>query len=335
MKFYYDDDADIGLLNGMTIGIIGFGNQGRAHALNLRDSGLNVVVGLRPGSKSQKTVENEKIRTESIEKTAELSDIIFLLIPDELQAEVYKSSIEPYLQPGNVLGFAHGFNLHYNYIKPPDFVDAIINSPKCIGYLVRETYKNGFGFPNLIAVHRDASGKAKEIALAYAKGIGGTRTGVMESTVEEETVTNLFAEQSVLCGGIVELIKAGFDTLVDAGYQPEIAFFECMHEIKPIIDLFYKEGLAEMNRRISNTAEFGEYVSGPRIIDEKSRETMKKVLDDIRNGTFAKRWMDDHKGGSTEINEFRKKSESHPIEKIGEAMRKKMPWLKDGLDGRR
>ncbi|KPK90307.1 ketol-acid reductoisomerase [bacterium SM23_31] len=331
MKFYYDDDADLELLHDKVIGIIGYGNQGRAHALNLRDSGLHVVVGLREGSPNRSKAENEGLTVDKIERTAESADFIVLLIPDELQPEVYRKSIEPHLTGGKILGFAHGFNIHFGGIKPPDFVDAVINSPKCIGYLVRENYRKGYGFPNLIAVHQDVSGKARDYALAYAKGIGGTRAGVMESTVEEETVTNLFGEQSVLCGGIVELIKAGFETLVQAGYQPEIAFFECMHEIKPIIDLFYKEGLAEMNRRISNTAEFGEYISGPRVIGEQTRTAMKSVLRDIQDGAFAKRWMEEHRSGEKIFESLRKVSATHPIEKVGAQMRKKMPWLKEDL----
>lgn len=331
MKFYYDSDSDLSLLKDKTIGVIGFGNQGKAHSQNLQDSGLKVIVGLRDKSPGRASAEEAGLKVHSIEETSRLSDFIVLLIPDELQPKVYHDSIEPYLREGNILGFAHGFNLHYGGIKPPPFVDAVINSPKCIGYLVRETYRNGYGFPNLIAVHQDSSGKARDYALAYAKGIGGTRSGVMESTVEEETVTNLFGEQSVLCGGIVELIKAGFETLVEAGYQPEIAFFECMHEIKPIIDLFYREGLAEMNRRISNTAEYGEYSSGPRIINEQTRNEMKKVLKDIQSGVFADQWIQDIESGSKRFKELRQRSESHPIEKVGAEMRKKMPWMKNGL----
>ena len=327
MKFYYDEDAELELLRKKVIGIIGYGNQGQAHALNLKDSGLHVVVGLREGSQSRSKAESEGLTVDTVERAAESADFIVLLIPDELQPEVYRKSIEPHLARGKILGFAHGFNIHFGGIKPPDFVDVVINSPKCIGYLVRENYRKGYGFPNLIAVHHDASGKARDYALAYAKGIGGTRAGVMESSVEEETVTNLFGEQSVLCGGIVELIKAGFETLVQAGYQPEIAFFECMHEIKPIIDLFYKEGLTEMNRRISNTAEYGEYLSGPRIIGEQTRTAMKSVLRDIQDGTFAKLWMKEHESSVKVLESLRKVSEAHPIEKVGAKMRKKMPWL--------
>ena len=329
MIFYYDTDADISLLHGKTIGIIGFGNQGRAQALKLKDSGLSVIVGLRENSLNWGKANKQGLRVETIEKTAELSDYIVLLIPDEVQVDVYARSIAPHLTKGKILGFAHGFNIHFGFIKPPPDVDVVLNSPKCIGYLVRENYSKGYSFPNLIAVHQNASGRAKEYALAYAKGIGGTRSGVMESTVEEETVTNLFGEQAVLCGGIVELIKTAFDTLVNAGYQPEIAFFECMHEIKPIIDLFYREGLNEMNRRISNTAEFGEYVSGPRIINENVRTVMKQVLADVQNGTFARRWMTENKSDGKNFDKLRKAAAEHLIEQIGAKMRALMPWLKE------
>lgn len=328
MHFYYDDDADLTLLDGKTVSIIGYGNQGRAQALNLKDSGVNVIMGLRTGSPSITAAEQEGLRVEPVEKAAEAGDFIVMLTPDEQMPDLFKQAVLPGLKPGNILGFAHGFNILYGGIEPPDFIDVVLNSPKCIGYLVRENFVKGSGFPNLIAVHQDYSGNAKQFALAYAKGIGGTRTGVMDSTVKEETVTNLFAEQTVLCGGIAELIKAGFDTLVEAGYSHEVAFFECMHEIKPIIDLFYREGLAEMNRRISNTAEYGEYVSGPRVISEESRNAMRAVLKDIESGEFAENWMRENREGSTEFMRLREKSASHPIEIVGGRMRKMMPWLK-------
>jgi len=330
MNFFYDDDADLSLLQDMTIAVIGFGNQGRAHALNLRDSGLDVVIGLRADSPNRKEAARCGLRVESVENAVQTADFIAVLVPDEQMPAVYRAAVEPHLSAGKILGFAHGFNILYGGIQPPGNIDVVLNSPKCIGYLVRETYKKGFGFPNLIAVHQDASGKARDYALAYAKGIGGTRAGVMESTVAEETETNLFAEQSVLCGGIAELIKAGFDTLVDAGYSPEVAYFECLHEIKPIIDLFYREGLAEMNRRISNTAEYGEYVSGPRIINQKTRESMREVLRDIRSGQFAAQWMKEYREGEKNFAALRKKSAAHPIEEVGKRMRKTMPWLKKG-----
>ncbi len=328
MKFYYDEDADLSLLRDRTIAVIGYGNQGRAHALNLKDSGLDVVVGLRKNSPNIEEAITEGLKTMEIAEASEAASLIVILIPDEFQASVYEKDIRPFLKDGDVISFAHGFNLLFNKIIPPENVDAVINSPKCIGYLVRENFIKGHGFPNLFGVYRDASGKARDIAIAYAKGIGGTRTGVMESTVKEEAVTNLFAEQSILCGGIAELIKAGFDTLVEAGYSPEVAYFECLHEIKPIIDLFYREGLAEMNRRISNTAEFGEYVSGKRVINEGVREAMKDVLADIEDGKFADRWMNENEGGCREFMEMRAKSAAHPIEKVGDKLRKMMPWLK-------
>jgi ketol-acid reductoisomerase len=329
MKIYNDTDADCSLLYKKTIGIVGYGNQGRAQALNLKDSGLIVIVGLREGSPWRDEAQQQGLHIETIEKTAELSDYLVLLIPDEVQSEVYSASIAPSMTKGKILGFAHGFNIQFGFITPPPDVDVVLNSPKCIGYLVRENFTKGFGFPNVFAVHQDASGRAKDYALAYAKGIGGTRTGVMESTIEEETITNLFGEQVILCGGIVELIKAAFDTLVQAGYQPEIAFFECMHEIKPIIDLFYREGLNEMNRRISNTAEYGEYITGPHIINKHVRGAMKQALSDIQNGTFARQWMNEHKSGGQNFASLRKAAAEHLIEKVGAQMRALMPWSKE------
>ncbi|MFC1553503.1 ketol-acid reductoisomerase [candidate division KSB1 bacterium] len=329
MKFFYDNDADLKLIQDKIIGIIGYGNQGRAHALNLMDSGLNVIVGLRERSTNIQRAISHGLNVKTIEETSELADYLVLLIPDESHSDVFRKSVLPYLSEGKILSFAHGFSLLFKEIVPPENIDVVINSPKCIGYLVRENFKKNYGFPNLIAVHQNFSGRAKDYALAYARGIGGTRAGVMDSNVEEEAVTNLFGEQSVLCGGIVELIKAAFDTLVEAGYNPEVAFFECMHEIKPIIDLFYKEGLNEMNRRISNTAEYGEYCSGPRIIDRHVRENMKKVLLDIKKGKFAEKWIEEYRSGFKNFNNMRKRSETHPIDKVGVRMRKMMPWLKN------
>jgi len=330
MRFYYDKDTDMSLLEGKTVAVVGYGNQGRAQALNLNDSGIDVVVGLRKGSPTAERVANDGLRSAVVEQAAEEGDFIVMLMPDEQMPEVYTKFVAPYLKEGNALGFAHGFNILYKGINPPENIDVMLNSPKCIGYLVRDNYAKGYGFPNVFAVHQDYTGTARGRALAYAKAIGGTRTGVMESTFEEETVTNLFGEQTILCGGIAELIKAAFDTLVEAGYSPEIAFFECMHEIKPIFDLFYVEGLAEMNRRISNTAEYGEYVSGPRVIDENVRNNMRKVLDDIRSGRFADMWMNEHKSGSQKFLAMREKAAGHPIEEIGRRMRETMPWLKSG-----
>ncbi|KUJ90577.1 MAG: ketol-acid reductoisomerase [Thermoanaerobacter thermocopriae] len=327
-KMYYDKDADLNLLKNKKIAIIGFGSQGHAHALNLRDSGLDVIVGLYEGSKSKERAEKEGLRVYTVEEAAKVADIIMMLIPDEKQAEVYKESIEKNLTEGKALAFAHGFNIHFKQIIPPKNVDVFMVAPKGPGHLVRRVYQEGKGVPNLVAVYQDYTGKAFEIALAYAKGIGGTRAGVIETTFREETETDLFGEQAVLCGGVTELMKAGFETLVEAGYQPEIAYFECVHEMKLIVDLIYEGGFSYMRYSISDTAEFGDYMTGKRIITEETRKEMKKVLSEIQSGKFAKEWLLENQVGRPQYNAMKDKEASHLIEKVGKSLREMMAWIK-------
>ncbi|ADH59818.1 ketol-acid reductoisomerase [Thermoanaerobacter mathranii subsp. mathranii str. A3] len=327
-KMYYDKDADLNLLKNKKIAIIGFGSQGHAHALNLRDSGLDVVVGLYKGSKSKERAEKEGLTVLTVEEAAKVADIIMMLIPDEKQAEVYKESIEKNLTEGKALAFAHGFNIHFKQIIPPKNVDVFMVAPKGPGHLVRRVYQEGKGVPNLVAVYQDYTGKAFEIALAYAKGIGGTRAGVIETTFREETETDLFGEQAVLCGGVTELMKAGFETLVEAGYQPEIAYFECVHEMKLIVDLIYEGGFSYMRYSISDTAEFGDYMTGKRIITEETRKEMKKVLSEIQSGKFAKEWLLENQVGRPQYNAMKDKEASHLIEKVGKSLREMMAWIK-------
>ncbi|GAB6116518.1 ketol-acid reductoisomerase [Thermoanaerobacter brockii subsp. lactiethylicus] len=327
-KMYYDKDADLNLLKNKKIAIIGFGSQGHAHALNLRDSGLDVVVGLYKGSKSKERAEKEGLTVLTVEEAAKVADIIMMLIPDEKQAEVYKESIEKNLTEGKALAFAHGFNIHFKQIIPPKNVDVFMVAPKGPGHLVRRVYQEGKGVPNLVAVYQDYTGKAFEIALAYAKGIGGTRAGVIETTFREETETDLFGEQAVLCGGVTELMKAGFETLVEAGYQPEIAYFECVHEMKLIVDLIYEGGFSYMRYSISDTAEFGDYMTGKRIVTEETRKEMKKVLSEIQSGKFAKEWLLENQVGRPQYNAMKDKEASHLIEKVGKSLREMMAWIK-------
>ncbi|MGH2332003.1 ketol-acid reductoisomerase [Thermoanaerobacter mathranii] len=327
-KMYYDKDADLNLLKNKKIAIIGFGSQGHAHALNLRDSGLDVVVGLYKGSKSKERAEKEGLTVLTVEEAAKVADIIMMLIPDEKQAEVYKESIEKNLTEGKALAFAHGFNIHFKQIIPPKNVDVFMVAPKGPGHLVRRVYQEGKGVPNLVAVYQDYTGRAFEIALAYAKGIGGTRAGVIETTFREETETDLFGEQAVLCGGVTELMKAGFETLVEAGYQPEIAYFECVHEMKLIVDLIYEGGFSYMRYSISDTAEFGDYMTGKRIITEETRKEMKKVLSEIQSGKFAKEWLLENQVGRPQYNAMKDKEASHLIEKVGKSLREMMAWIK-------
>lgn len=327
-KMYYDKDADLNLLKNKKIAIIGFGSQGHAHALNLRDSGLDVVVGLYKGSKSKERAEKEGLTVLTVEEAAKVADIIMMLIPDEKQAEVYKESIEKNLTEGKALAFAHGFNIHFKQIVPPENVDVFMVAPKGPGHLVRRVYQEGKGVPNLVAVYQDYTGKAFDIALAYAKGIGGTRAGVIETTFKEETETDLFGEQAVLCGGVTELMKAGFETLVEAGYQPEIAYFECVHEMKLIVDLIYEGGFSYMRYSISDTAEFGDYMTGKRIITEETRKEMKKVLSEIQSGKFAKEWLLENQVGRPQYNAMKDKEASHLIEKVGKSLREMMAWIK-------
>jgi len=327
-KMYYDKDADLNLLKNKKIAIIGFGSQGHAHALNLRDSGLDVVVGLYEGSKSKEKAEKEGLRVYTVEEAAKVADIIMMLIPDEKQAKVYKESIEKNLTEGKALAFAHGFNIHFKQIVPPDNVDVFMVAPKGPGHLVRRVYQEGKGVPNLVAVYQDYTGKAFDLALAYAKGIGGTRAGVIETTFKEETETDLFGEQAVLCGGVTELMKAGFETLVEAGYQPEIAYFECVHEMKLIVDLIYEGGFSYMRYSISDTAEFGDYMTGKRIITEETRKEMKKVLSEIQSGKFAKEWLLENQVGRPQYNAIKDKEANHLIEKVGKGLREMMAWIK-------
>ncbi|WP_029687584.1 ketol-acid reductoisomerase [Thermoanaerobacter sp. A7A] len=327
-KMYYDKDADLNLLKNKKIAIIGFGSQGHAHALNLRDSGLDVIVGLYEGSKSKERAEKEGLRVYTVEEAAKVADIIMMLIPDEKQAKVYKESIEKNLTEGKALAFAHGFNIHFKQIVPPENVDVFMVAPKGPGHLVRRVYQEGKGVPNLVAVYQDYTGKAFDIALAYAKGIGGTRAGVIETTFKEETETDLFGEQAVLCGGVTELMKAGFETLVEAGYQPEIAYFECVHEMKLIVDLIYEGGFSYMRYSISDTAEFGDYMTGKRIITEETRKEMKKVLSEIQSGKFAKEWLLENQVGRPQYNAMKDKEANHLIEKVGKGLREMMAWIK-------
>lgn len=327
-KLYYEADANLDLLNGKKVAVIGYGSQGHAHSLNLKDSGVDVIVGLYQGSKSWKIAEEAGLTVMETADAAKAADIIMILVPDEKQAKLYKESIEPNLVPGKVLAFAHGFNIHFGQIVPPDFVDVVMIAPKGPGHIVRSQYQEGKGVPCLIAVQQDVSGHAKDIALAYAKGIGGTRGGVLETTFKEETETDLFGEQAVLCGGLSELIKAGFQTLVDAGYQPEVAYFECLHEMKLIVDLINQGGLSYMRYSISDTAEYGDYVSGKRIINEQSRQEMKKVLAEIQDGTFARNWILENQANRPFFNATRKRERNLLIEKVGKELRKMMSWIK-------
>ncbi len=326
-KIYYDSDVDVSLLKGKTIGIIGYGSQGHAHALNLKDSGFQVMVGELEGSEPWVAAFESGLKVASAEEVAKASDIVMMLVPDQLHRQVYYSSIEQGLTKGNMLMFAHGFNIHYNQILPPPDIDVTMIAPKCPGHMLRQLYTEGSCAPALVAVHQDASGKAKERALAYAKGIGCTRAGVLETTFEEETETDLFGEQVVLCGGVTSLIKAAFETLVDAGYQPEIAYFEVCHELKLIIDLIYQGGFAYMRYSVSDTAEYGDYSRGPRVIDDYVREEMWQILNEIQDGTFAREWILENQAGRPSFNAYRRKEAAHEIEEVGKKLRAMMPWL--------
>ncbi|GAB4113238.1 MAG: ketol-acid reductoisomerase [Candidatus Caldatribacteriota bacterium] len=328
-KIYYDRDVKKEYLEGKTVAVIGYGSQGRGQALNLHDSGIKVVVGLREGSKSLDLVEKDGLKAMSISEATKIGDIVQILIPDEVQAKVYyQEGIEENLREGNVLMFSHGFNIHFSQIIPPQNVDVIMVAPKSPGRLVREMYLQGKGVPNLIAVYQDYSGKAKEIGLAYSWAIGGTRAGTIETTFKEETETDLFGEQTVLCGGVTALIQAGFDVLVEAGYQPEIAYFECLNELKLIVDLIYQGGITYMRDNVSNTAEYGDLKVGKRIVNEKTRQEMKKVLAEIQSGEFAKDWILENQAGKPYYRAMRNKEANYLIEKVGEELRKMMPWIK-------
>ena len=329
MRVYYDRDADLNLIKGKSVAVIGYGSQGHAHALNMRDSGVsNVIVGLRPGSATAKKAEGEGLKVMSPADAAKQSDVVMMLTPDELQADIYKESLEPNMKEGAALLFAHGLNVHFNLIEPRKDIDVLMVAPKGPGHTVRGEYLRGGGVPCLIAIAQDSSGNAHDIALSYASAIGGGRAGVIETSFREECETDLFGEQVVLCGGLVELIRAGFETLVEAGYAPEMAYFECLHEVKLIVDLIYEGGIANMNYSISNTAEYGEYVSGPRIITPETKAEMKRVLTDIQSGTFTRNWMLENKVNQTSFKATRAKNNAHQIEEVGEKLREMMPWIK-------
>ena len=327
-KIFYQSDCDLGRLDGKTVAIIGYGSQGHAHALNLKDSGVNVVVGLYEGSKSKAKAEAQGLKVLSVSEAAKVADIVMILIPDEKQADVYKSDIAPYMTAGKTLAFAHGFNIHFGCIVPPKDVNVIMIAPKGPGHTVRSEYQAGKGVPCLIAVEQDATGDAQDIGLAYALGIGGARAGVLETTFRTETETDLFGEQAVLCGGVCALMQAGFETLVEAGYDPRNAYFECIHEMKLIVDLIYQSGFAGMRYSISNTAEYGDYVTGPKLVTEETKKTMKKILKDIQDGTFAKDFLLDMSpaGGQAHFKAMRKLAAEHPAEKIGKEIRKLYSW---------
>lgn len=327
-RMYYDADANLDLLAGKTIAIIGYGSQGHAHALNLKDSGMNVIVGLYSGSKSAAKAEAEGLTVKPVADAAAAADFIMILLPDEVMGTIYKHEIAPHLKEGNVLAFAHGFNIHFAQIVPPAEVDVVMVAPKGPGHLVRRTYTQGEGVPCLFAVYQDASGQARDRAMAYAKGIGGTRAGILETTFREETETDLFGEQVVLCGGLSELIKSGFETLVDAGYQPELAYFECLHEVKLIVDLIVEGGLAKMRDSISNTAEYGDLTRGPRIITDETRAEMKKILREIQTGQFAREFVLENQSGKAGFTAMRRREAEHPIEEVGKDLRAMFSWLK-------
>jgi len=328
MKMFYEKDADVNLIKSKKVAIIGFGSQGHAHALNLKDSGVNeVVVALREGSPSVKKAEQAGLKVMNISDAAEWADVVMILAPDELQSGIYKNHIEQRMKQGSSLAFAHGLNIHYDLIKARDDLDVFMIAPKGPGHLVRTEFQKGGGVPCLMAVHKDSSGKARDLALSYASAIGGGKSGIIETTFKDECETDLFGEQVVLCGGLVELIKKGFETLVEAGYPPEMAYFECLHEVKLIVDLIYEGGIANMNYSISNTAEYGEYVSGKKIVDDKTKERMKEVLKDIQSGKFTKDWMKENEAGQKNFLQMRKNLADHPIEQVGEKLRALMPWI--------
>ncbi len=325
---YYDSDADLSILQGKKIAVIGYGSQGHAHALNLHDSGLDVRVGLRPGSKRWQQAEEAGLAVRSVEEASREADIVMILINDEYQGDVYRASIAPHLEPGNALAFGHGFNIHFGQITPPEGVDAFMVAPKGPGHLVRRQYQEGRGVPCLIAVAQDATGQARDLALAWAKGIGGTRAGVLDTTFKEETETDLFGEQAVLCGGATSLVKAGFETLVNAGYQPEIAYFECLHELKLIVDLMYEAGIAGMRYSISDTAQYGDMTRGPRIVTDATKAEMVKILKEIQNGQFAKEWILENKANRPSFNALAAQDAGSQIEQVGRHLRGLMSWVK-------
>ncbi|CAL9592069.1 Ketol-acid reductoisomerase (NADP(+)) [Streptomyces sp. enrichment culture] len=328
-ELFYDADADLSIIQGRKVAVIGYGSQGHAHALSLRDSGVDVRVGLHEGSKSKVKAEEQGLRVVTPSEAAAEADVIMILVPDPIQAQVYEEHIAPNLKDGDALFFGHGFNIRFGFIKPPAGVDVCMVAPKGPGHLVRRQYEEGRGVPCIAAVEQDASGNAFQLALSYAKGIGGTRAGVIKTTFTEETETDLFGEQAVLCGGTAALVKAGFETLTEAGYQPEIAYFECLHELKLIVDLMYEGGLEKMRWSISETAEWGDYVTGPRIITDATKAEMKKVLAEIQDGSFARQWMDEYHGGLKKYNEYKQQDSEHLLETTGKELRKLMSWVNE------
>ena len=328
-NIYYENDADLSLLEGKIVGVVGYGSQGHAHALSLKDSGVDVVVGLYEGSSSWPKAEEAGLRVATVSEVAQQADMIMMLVPDHLQSRIYRESIQQHLQEGKTLMFAHGFNIHYQQIIPTPQVDVSMVAPKAPGHRMREIFTRGSGVPGLLAIHQDATGKARENALAYAKGVGCTRAGVLDTTFKEETETDLFGEQTILCGGVAALIKAGFETLVEAGYQPESAYFECLHELKLIVDLIYQGGLGYMRYSVSDTAEYGDYSRGPRVIDDHVKQNMKLILEDIQNGSFAREWIAENDEGRPRFNVLRQQDKEHPIERVGSTLRDMMGFLKE------
>ena len=331
MRVYYDTDADLGLIKSKKVGIIGFGSQGHAHALNLKDSGIkNIAIGLRDGSSSAKKAKDSGLKVMSVSELSAWADMIMMCAPDEIQPDIYKDHIKDHIKPGTAIAFAHGLTIHFGLIEPSKDIDVIMVAPKGPGHTVRGEFQKGGGVPCLMAIHQDSSGNAHDVALSYASGIGGGRSGIIETTFKEECETDLFGEQAVLCGGLVELIRAGFETLTEAGYAPEMAYFECLHEVKLIVDLIYEGGIANMNYSISNTAEYGEYQSGPRLVTEETKLEMKKILTDIQTGKFVTNWMNECKAGQPTFKAIRRLNDAHPVEEVGEKLRDMMPWIKAG-----
>ena len=331
MRVYYDTDADLGLIKSKKVGIIGFGSQGHAHALNLKDSGIkNIAIGLRDGSSSAKKAKDSGLKVMSVSELSAWADMIMMCAPDEIQPDIYKEHIKDHIKPGTAIAFAHGLTIHFGLIEPSKDLDVIMVAPKGPGHTVRGEYQKGGGVPCLMAIHQDSSGNAHDVALSYASGIGGGRSGIIETTFKEECEADLFGEQAVLCGGLVELIRAGFETLTEAGYAPEMAYFECLHEVKLIVDLIYEGGIANMNYSISNTAEYGEYQSGPRLVTEETKLEMKKILNDIQTGKFVTNWMNECKAGQPTFKAIRRLNDAHPVEEVGEKLRDMMPWIKAG-----
>ncbi|MEJ6542061.1 ketol-acid reductoisomerase [Brachybacterium paraconglomeratum] len=331
-EIFYDDNADLSIIQGKKVAVVGFGSQGHAHALNLRDSGVEVRVGLREGSKSAAKAQEEGLTVGTVAEVAEWADLIMILTPDQDQRKVFADSIKPHLSEGKAIAFAHGFNIRFGYIEVPEGVDVLLIAPKAPGHTVRREFVAGRGIPDIVAVEQDATGSAWDLALSYAKGIGGTRAGVIKTTFTEETETDLFGEQAVLCGGMSHLVQAGFETLTDAGYQPEIAYFEVLHELKLIVDLMNEGGIAKQRWSISDTAEYGDYVSGPRVVTDQTKADMKAILADIQSGAFAKRFIDDQDNGAEEFKKLRAAEAEHPIEKVGKDLRKMFSWSAQSID---